>query len=88
MILFLETQKTYKVSQVITYSFFLGICLPISGLGLEYPLVWRVGIKSFALGPTPNEAASFNIPRSVWTRFSRWEMASDSSFFPLATVGA
>ena len=58
---FLEQHNTVKK----TYSFFLGICLPISGLGLEYPLVCRVGIKSFALGPTPNVAASFNIPRSV-----------------------
>lgn len=64
------------------------MCRPISGLGLEYPLVSRVGIKSFALGPTPNFVASFSIPRSVWTRFSRWEMASASSRFPSTTVGA
>ena len=70
-----------------TYAFFLCMCLPISGLGLEYPLVSWVGIKSFALGPTPYLAASFRIPRRVWTRFSHWAKASASSRFPWTTVG-
>ena len=78
----------FRAVLLITYSFFLWMCRPISGLGLEYPLVLRGGIKSLALGPTPNVTASFKIPSSVWTRFSRWEMASASSGFPLTTVGA
>ena len=64
------------------------MCLPISGLGLEYPLASRVGMKSFALGPTPNLAALLSIPKSAWTRLSRWAIASASSRLPWTAEGA